>query len=488
MTKSRDLKTDTKTDMMYRYFANESKVKQDKIEDLYRDFDPKKPTLEQEYSAIDDDRRYSSGNVNLALPDDDDDDDEAYNEDNANNEDVVEESSERKQANFSPQQNGGQPFVRNAKAFVETPGERRRRQLEWYQKLMDIKEKYKIKLDRHYTVDDDPDEMQTQYELLFNKRKKEKSVKFYKQLLVGGVGWIESTNENYNPFDFSLEGWAENVQADIDDYNEIVEELYEKYKGLGPNSPPEVRLLIQLTMSAIMFNASKKIFGRDTQHLDKDDDRVQKAREALAKRRSANPNSKAADSILADTPKPSPDADLERQRREFEKQKQEWEKKMRETDVAKTQAMNYNHMLQQQMHQLQMEREAFVKQQAAARQTPPVPVQSTQSNARAPVSSIRDKVQQKEEPYRPPSKKSTTSRVKNLEEKLNQLEEEEDIDDEEIDIKFDANNSPSKKSEEAIFKEIQNQLSVTDLSDMDNSTDAGLSTITRKKKKKPLKL
>lgn len=466
MSKSRNMKTDTKTDMMYRYFINESKVKPEKIEELYKDFDPNKPKLQEEYSSINEEKRYSTGNVNLALPEDshqidDDDDDDGNNDDDKSSE----------QQSHQSHHSNHLPFVKNAKAFVETPGDRRKRQIEYYDKLMDLKRKYGIKLDRNFTLDDDPDEMQTQYELLYNRRKKEKSVKFYKQLLVGGVSWVESTNENYNPFDFSLEGWSENVNADIDDYNDIMEELYDKYKSVGSNAPPEVRLLTQLTMSAIMFNASKRIFGRDNQQLSNDDDRVKKAREAMARKHaSANPNNKLASGILDE------DEENNKALREANSKK-EWDDKMKQLDLERTKSMNYNQMLQEQMRQLQMEKEQFSKQRNEWNQHTNQTNNTQSVTNKTPVSSVQKKVQNYNEPTKPPNKKSHP----NNKTKTTQMSD----DDNDINIEL---SDISVNKEDEILKDLGLKLSEQDLSQLDNTSDAGVSTATRNKKKKPLKL
>lgn len=60
----------------------------------------------------------------------------------------------------------------------------------------------------------------------------------------------------FDPFGVSLDGWGESISEDIDSYNEIFEELHEKYKG-GKMSP-ELSLLLRLGFSASVVHFSNK--------------------------------------------------------------------------------------------------------------------------------------------------------------------------------------------------------------------------------------
>ena len=47
------------------------------------------------------------------------------------------------------------------------------------------------------------------------------------------------------------------MSVEVDSYDDVLEELYEKYKGSGKGMPPEVKLLLLLTASAGAFHFSK---------------------------------------------------------------------------------------------------------------------------------------------------------------------------------------------------------------------------------------
>ena len=52
---------------------------------------------------------------------------------------------------------------------------------------------------------------------------------------------IEFLNNRFDPFDLKLDGWSESVHENVNDYNEVFEELHEKYKTKAQISP-ELRL------------------------------------------------------------------------------------------------------------------------------------------------------------------------------------------------------------------------------------------------------
>jgi len=66
-------------------------------------------------------------------------------------------------------------------------------------------------------------------------------------------------NNKFDPFDIKLDGWSEGVHENIEDYDEIFEELYDKYKERG-KMPPEARLMFQLAGSGFMCHITNSFF------------------------------------------------------------------------------------------------------------------------------------------------------------------------------------------------------------------------------------
>jgi hypothetical protein len=87
----------------------------------------------------------------------------------------------------------------------------------------------------------------------------EGSIKFQRNMLMGFVTGLQWMNDKFDPFDFKLDGWSEGVHENIDDYDDIFEELYDKYKERG-KMPPEARLVFQLAGSGFMCHVSNSFF------------------------------------------------------------------------------------------------------------------------------------------------------------------------------------------------------------------------------------
>src|SRR6056300_1423563 len=87
----------------------------------------------------------------------------------------------------------------------------------------------------------------------------EQSIRFSRRMLVACVTGLEFLNKRYNPFEIQLHGWSESVMENVDDYDGVFEELYVKYRS-KVNVAPEVKLIMMLGGSAIMFHLTNSMF------------------------------------------------------------------------------------------------------------------------------------------------------------------------------------------------------------------------------------
>jgi hypothetical protein len=87
----------------------------------------------------------------------------------------------------------------------------------------------------------------------------EQSIRFSRRMLVACVTGLEFLNKRYNPFEIQLEGWSESVMENVDDYDGVFEELYVKYRS-KVNVAPEVKLIMMLGGSAMMFHLTNSMF------------------------------------------------------------------------------------------------------------------------------------------------------------------------------------------------------------------------------------
>ena len=88
-------------------------------------------------------------------------------------------------------------------------------------------------------------EMQGEYEMIISEKEKSNSVKFQGRMLMACITGLEFLNNRFDPFDIKLDGWSEQINENIDDYDEIFAELHEKYRSKAKMAP-ELKLLFQL--------------------------------------------------------------------------------------------------------------------------------------------------------------------------------------------------------------------------------------------------
>jgi len=127
------------------------------------------------------------------------------------------------------------------------------RKLDLLRKLSELKANGVI-LSSNYNMQSDISQMEYEYNLHFNIRSKKNTINWLSSMMTNCVYGVEMLNEKFNPFDFHLKGWAEQMNADVGDYNDVFGELYEKYNQPGRSVPPELKLLLLVTGSAIKFH------------------------------------------------------------------------------------------------------------------------------------------------------------------------------------------------------------------------------------------
>jgi hypothetical protein len=112
----------------------------------------------------------------------------------------------------------------------------------------------------NYNMDSDYVEMKREYDRIINDKSIDASVKFQRKALVAFVSGIEFMNGKFDPVGAKLDGWSESISEDIDSYDDIFEELYDKYKGKS-SMPPEMRLIFSLVSSGVLYHVTNSIFS-----------------------------------------------------------------------------------------------------------------------------------------------------------------------------------------------------------------------------------
>ena len=116
-----------------------------------------------------------------------------------------------------------------------------------------------VRTSTNYNMNSNLDEMRNEYIKLKKQRDTTNSVKFQRKVMMAAVSGAEFLNSKFDPFDIKLDGWSESVNENIEDFDEVFEQLYEKYGG-GGEIAPELKLLMMLGGSAFMFHLSNTMF------------------------------------------------------------------------------------------------------------------------------------------------------------------------------------------------------------------------------------
>lgn len=128
-----------------------------------------------------------------------------------------------------------------------------------YLRKLEALEKKGVELSKKYTMESSLAEMQGEYETIMDEKSKQNSVKFQGNMLMAIINGIEFLNGKFDPFDIKLDGWSDQVNENITDYDDIFSELFEKYKSKA-SMAPELKLLFQLGGSAMMVHMTNTMF------------------------------------------------------------------------------------------------------------------------------------------------------------------------------------------------------------------------------------
>ncbi len=112
---------------------------------------------------------------------------------------------------------------------------------------------------KRYTMDNSLEEVETEYNRLVDAKNMEASIRFQRNMLMSVVSGLEFLNNRFDPLDLKLDGWSENVHANVEDFDDIFEELYDKYKDKAKMAP-EARLVFSLASSGFMVHLTNSMF------------------------------------------------------------------------------------------------------------------------------------------------------------------------------------------------------------------------------------
>lgn len=123
------------------------------------------------------------------------------------------------------------------------------------------------KVPKKFTLASSLEEMTAEYERIKTDKEIELSIKFQRKVLTTMCTGAEFLNSRFDPFGVRLDGWSDNIQENITDYDDIFEELHSKYSGRA-KMPPELRLMFMVGGSAFMYHITNTMFKTSLPGLD----------------------------------------------------------------------------------------------------------------------------------------------------------------------------------------------------------------------------
>lgn len=121
-----------------------------------------------------------------------------------------------------------------------------------------------VKISKEYTLNDDYFMMKYEYMLLHNIRAKKNFENWGSSILLNCIYGVEILNEKYDPFSLKLTGWAEQINGDINNINEVFGEIYEKYNKPGKSMSPELKLFFMILGGGVKFHLVNTMGGNNS--------------------------------------------------------------------------------------------------------------------------------------------------------------------------------------------------------------------------------
>ena len=129
-------------------------------------------------------------------------------------------------------------------------------------------EKRGVNVPKKFSLSSSLEEMKNEYERLKRDIEVDASVRFQRRMLMACVTGVEFLNSKFDPLDVKLDGWSTEVNESINDYDDVFEELYDKYKGKAKMAP-ELRLMFMVGGSAVWFHITNSMFKSNLPGMDK---------------------------------------------------------------------------------------------------------------------------------------------------------------------------------------------------------------------------
>ena len=212
-------------------------------------------SIDLEDESIEDLNTTNENTLNLDDDEDDGDDDDGDDGDDGDDDD---DGEEYEYVDEDDEGEEGEDEAETEYEYEKSYEEIQQEKQELLFKL-DRLDKAGYKCSRKYTMASNLEDLKFEYKKLKRQRDVEKSIKFSRKILMAIISGIEFLNGKFDPFDIRLNGWSENMMDNINDYDEVFEELHDKYSE-SVSVSPELKLIMMVAGSGFMFHLTNSLF------------------------------------------------------------------------------------------------------------------------------------------------------------------------------------------------------------------------------------
>lgn len=203
--------------------------------------------------------------------------------------------------------------------------------------------KKKRELSKSYSMSSEIVDMEDEVRFHTELEQKHVAVEFSKDGLLKICQFMEVMNGTFDPFGLQLKGWHGQMKSNIDNYDGVFGELFEKYKHYVGKVEPEYKLMYMVFGSAASFHYSKQVveqYGLE-KLVDKNPELLQKIQANIASTLEKNIGKKEEPKVAQQMPKMS----QQQMYQQMMKEKQDLEAKLQAQDTMLKQQQQ--HMAQQ---------------------------------------------------------------------------------------------------------------------------------------------
>jgi hypothetical protein len=115
---------------------------------------------------------------------------------------------------------------------------------------------------KNFTTADSLTELQSEFDRLTIIKNQKSTRDWYRKILFGVTKGLEWCNHKWDPVGLKLDGWSTEIASNADEFDEIFDELTEKYGGtfgIEKKIAPEIRLIGLILYSGVTYSISQTL-------------------------------------------------------------------------------------------------------------------------------------------------------------------------------------------------------------------------------------